>query len=267
MTEAPLISVVTPVYNAAETLKATVSSVQAQSRNDWELLLIDNGSNDGSRAVMASLAAEDPRIKCLATTGQSGAGPARNLGISSAKGQFIAFLDADDQWHPRKLELQIGAMAQTDHPFSCTAYLRRDAISGQETTFGVPDRARRGDLLKTNTVACSTVIYDRNFFGLRTMPNMRRRQDFALWLELLQVTPEVLGVNQVLMTYRVHPQSLSGRKGRAAVDTWRMYQSLGLSPLKTAWFFGNYAVRGLVRHRWPGLAHRMGWLHQVREVV
>lgn len=267
MTETPAISVVIPIYNAVETLEATVASVRAQSRNDWELLLIDNMSTDGSRAIMVSLAAKDPRIRWLATPAQSGPGPARNLGISSAKGQFIAFLDADDQWHPRKLELQLMAMAQTGQPFSCTAYLRKDAISGQKTVLGVPASARRDDLLKTNTVACSTVIYDRHFFGPRAMPNLRRRQDFAFWLELLQLTPEVLGVNHVLMTYRVHPQSLSGQKARAAVDTWQMYQSIGLSPLKAAWYFGNYAVRGLARHRWPGLAQRLGWLQDAREEV
>ncbi|WP_430463292.1 glycosyltransferase family 2 protein [Tabrizicola sp.] len=267
MAEDPVISVVIPVFNAAETLRATVGSVQAQSRSDWELLLIDDGSNDSSGAVMASLAAEDPRIKCLATPAQSGAGPARNVGLAAAKGRFIAFLDADDQWHPCKLELQLRAMAEMNQPFSCTAYLRRDAISGLETTFGVPNLASRSDLLKTNTIACSTVIYDSTFFGPRTMPDIRRRQDFALWLELLQVTPVVLGLNKILMTYRVHPKSLSGRKGQAAIDTWQMYQKLGLSPAKRAWVFGNYAVRGLVRHRWPGLALHLGWLHQVRDEV
>jgi glycosyltransferase involved in cell wall biosynthesis len=256
------VSVVIPVYNAAQTLEATVASVQAQSLTDWELLLVNDGSRDDSAAIMARLAAADPRIRCLTTAGQQGAGPARNMGISAAQGRFIAFLDADDQWHPRKLELQLAAMQASGLPFSCTAYLRVDAVGQAQTVIGVPERARRGDLLKTNTVACSTAIYNREYFGPRQMPALRRRQDFAFWLDLLQDTPAVLGVPLVLMTYRQHPASLSARKGQAAADTWRMYRSaLGLSRLQTLRYFSQYALRGLLRHRMPGLAARLGWLH------
>ncbi|MFC6496535.1 glycosyltransferase family 2 protein [Gemmobacter lanyuensis] len=121
---APLVSVVIPVFNAADTLAGTVASVQAQSLTDWEALLIEDGSTDESPAICARLAAADPRLRLLRTGGQAGAGPARNAGIAAARGRFIAFLDADDQWHPRKLDLQLAAMAAAGLPFSCTAYDR-----------------------------------------------------------------------------------------------------------------------------------------------
>ncbi|WP_151720679.1 glycosyltransferase family 2 protein [Gemmobacter serpentinus] len=258
---APLVSVVIPVFNAGETLAATVASVQAQSLMDWEALLVDDGSRDDSAAIMARLAASDPRIRCLSTEGQQGAGPARNAGIAAARGRFIAFLDADDQWHPEKLKLQLAAMAETGIPFSCTAYLRVNAAKDNRRVVGVPARARRADLLKTNTVACSTAIYDRAHFGPRAMPDLRRRQDFALWLDLLRDTPVVLGLPLVLMTYREDAGSLSAPKGRAAADTWRMYRQIpGLGLPQAAWYFGHYALRGLLRHRLPGLARRLGWL-------
>lgn len=257
----PVVSVVIPVFNAGETLAATVASVQAQTLEDWEALLIDDGSRDDSAAIMARLAATDPRIRCLATAGQQGAGPARNAGIAAAHGRFIAFLDADDQWHPEKLRLQLAAMAATGIPFSCTAYLRVNAAKDSRRVVGVPARARRADLLKTNTVACSTAIYDRAHFGPRAMPDLRRRQDFALWLDLLRDTPVVLGLPLVLMTYREDAGSLSAPKGRAAVDTWTMYRQIpGLSRAGALWYFGHYALRGLLRHRLPGLARRLGWM-------
>lgn len=196
----PLVSVVIPVFNAADTLAGTVASVQAQSLTDWEALLIEDGSTDESPAICARLV----------------------------------------------------AMAAAGLPFSCTAYDR---------VVGVPARASRADLLKTNTVACSTAIYDRAHFGPRAMPALRRRQDFAFWLDLLRDTPAVLGLPLVLMTYRESPASLSGAKGRAAADTWGMYrQALGLSRAEASWYFGHYALRGLLRHRLPGLARRLGWL-------
>ena len=257
----PLVSVVIPVFNAADTLAGTVASVQAQSLTDWEALLIEDGSTDESPAICARLAAADPRLRLLRTGGQAGAGPARNAGIAAARGRFIAFLDADDQWHPRKLDLQLAAMAAAGLPFSCTAYDLVPVGGGARRVVGVPARASRADLLKTNTVACSTAIYDRAHFGPRAMPALRRRQDFAFWLDLLRDTPAVLGLPLVLMTYRESPASLSGAKGLAAADTWRMYrQALGLSRAEASWYFGHYALRGLLRHRLPGLARRLGWL-------
>lgn len=260
-----MVSVVIPVFNAEATLAETLASVRAQSLGDWEALLIDNGSTDGSAVLMARLAAGDPRIRCLATEGQTGAGAARSLGMAAARGRYVAFLDADDQWHPRKLELQLAAMARAGLPFSCTAYLRRDMASGQEAVVGVPARAARADLLKTNTIACSSAIYDRRVFGQRRMPDLRRRQDFAFWLELLEETPAVLGVPLILMTYRQGAGSLSANKAGAALDTWRMYrQALKLPMAVAAWYWVQYALRGLARRRFPGLARRLGWLQDAR---
>lgn len=260
---APRVSVVMPVYNGAAFLRPTIGSVQAQGWTDWELLAVDDGSTDGSAQILADLAAADPRIRPLSSGGNLGAGAARNLGMDQARGRFVAFLDADDQWHPDKLARQLAAMAAAGLPFSCTAYLRRDPAQNRETLVGVPQRASRQQLLKTNTVACSTAIFDRAHFAERRMSTRRRRQDFLFWLDLLQDTPAVLGLPQVLMTYHQHGQSLSAPKTRAALDTWTMYrQGVGLPPLAAAWYFGNYALRGVLRHRAPGLARALGLLHR-----
>jgi glycosyltransferase involved in cell wall biosynthesis len=257
-----------PVHNAADFLVQTIASVQAQSLPDWELLAADDGSSDGSAAILARLAAEDPRIRPLSTGGNLGAGGARNCAMEAARGRYLAFLDADDMWHPEKLRLQIAAMVAAGSPFSCTAYRRHDLASGRQTLVGVPARASRRDLLKTNTVACSSAVIDRVYFGPRRMKPLRRRQDFLFWLELLTAAPEVLGLRQVLMTYRQHGRSLSAPKTRAARDTWTMYrQSLRLPLPAALWYFGNYAARGLLRHRAPGLARTLGWLHPADETM
>ena len=258
----PRISVIMPVFNAAGFLKETIASVQAQSLDDWELLAVEDGSTDDSAAILAQLAAADPRIQVLTTGGNRGAGAARNLAMTMARGRYLAFLDADDLWHPDKLALQLAAMQDTGVAFSCTAYERHDLASGKKTVIGVPRRATRSDLLKTNTVACSTAMIDRTRFGTHQMRELRRRQDFLFWLDLLSETPEVLGLPLVLMTYRQHDRSLSSGKARAAKDTWAMYRhALGLPLLPALWYFANYALRGLVRHKSPALARRIGWLH------
>ena len=262
-----LVSVIMPIHNAAAFLAEAVASVQAQGLTAWELLAVDDGSTDDSPAILARLAATDPRIRLLSTGGNLGAGAARNCAMDTAQGRYLAFLDADDLWLPEKLALQLAAMQATDIPFSCTAYLRHDLDTGRKTLVGVPLRTSRADLLKTNTVACSSAMIDIAYFGPRRMAGLRRRQDFLFWLDLLTATPVVLGLPQVLMTYRQSSTSLSAPKGRAAADTWVMYrQSLGLPLLPALWYFGNYALRGLLRHRAPALARRLGWLNKVEGV-
>lgn len=261
----PRISVIMPVFNAAAFVEQSIGSVLAQSLTDWELLAVDDGSSDDSPAILARLAATEPRIRLLSTGGNLGAGAARNCAMAAANGRWLAFLDADDLWHPDKLALQLAAMQAEGVAFSCTAYLRHDLDSGRKTVIGVPPRARRQDLLKTNTVACSTAMIDTAQLGPRRMQPLRRRQDFLFWLDILTATPAVLGLPLVLMTYRQHGRSLSAPKGRAATNTWTMYRrSLALPLLPALWYFGNYALRGLLRHRAPGLARALGWLHPAR---
>lgn len=259
----PRVSVIMPVHNAARFLRGSIGSVQAQTLTAWELLAVDDGSTDGSAALLADLAAADPRIRPLSTGGNLGAGAARNTAMQAAAGRWLAFLDADDLWHPEKLSRQLAAMQAEGAPFSCTAY-RRLAPDGQaQTLIGVPRWASRRDLLKTNTVACSTAMIDRDHFGPRQMSTLRKRQDFLFWLDLLTATPRVLGLPQVLMTYRQHAASLSARKGAAAAQTWAVYRdALGLSLPQALWYFGHYALGGVLRHRAPGIARALGWLHR-----
>lgn len=261
---APSVSVIMPVFNAAVFLQESIGSVTAQTFADWELIAVDDGSRDDSLPILNRLAAADPRIRVLTGPNQ-GVAQARNQAMQAATGRYLAFLDADDLWHPRKLELQLAAMQAAGSVFSCTAYLRHNQDTGRKTVIGVPPRASRADLLKTNTVPCSTAMIDSAHFGPRRMPTGRGREDFLFWLELLTATPSVLGVPVVLMTYRQHGASQSAAKAGAAADTWAMYrQALGLPLLPALWLFGNYALRGLLRHRAPALARRLGWLHSAR---
>lgn len=244
----PTVSVVTPVWNAAATVAETVASVRAQSFADWEMLLVDDGSTDGSGALLARLAATDPRMRVLSHEANLGAAAARNHAIREARGRFIAFLDADDLWRPEKLALQLGFMRAHGHPLSFTAY-RRIAADGRPLgTVRPPASVTREGLLRGNVIGCLTAIYDTAFFGKVEMPPIARRQDYGLWLELLRRTATAHALPQVLADYRVHPGSLSARKGGAARDTWRFYREQERLPrVRAAWYFAQYAVRGVVK--------------------
>ena len=258
---APKVSVIMPVYNGARFVAEAVASVQAQSLADWELIAVDDGSSDGSAEILAGLAAGEPRLRLMSCGGNRGAAHARNLGLDAARGQFVAFLDADDLWHREKLERQLIWMQAHAAAFSFTAYQRCTLESGQTEGVGVPDTVSYRQLLVTNVIGCSTVMLDRQTLGEMRMPDLRLRQDYALWLEILRKHGPARGIPFTLTTYRQHKGQASGDKRRAARATWAMYRGhLGLPLPAAIWAFANYALRGTLRHRAPALARHLGWL-------
>lgn len=260
----PLVSIVTPVHNGAAFIRETIASVQAQTRSDWELLVVDDASEDGSAEIVERLVAEDSRIRLFRLERNGGAAVARNAAIEAARGRYIAFLDGDDLWLPHKLDRQLAFMQSHSAAFSYGAYERVDEAGRSLSPVGVPTQLRYRDLLKTCYVGCLTAMYDTNVFGKRYMPLIRRRQDYALWLELLRDGETALGLNEVLGVYRVRSGSISSNKASTSLYTWRMYREVeGLSLTHSAWCFAHQTGRAMVRHRLPGLARRLGWLHTV----
>lgn len=242
----PAVSVVTPIWNAAGTLAAAVASVQAQTRGDWELLLIDDGSTDGGGALAARLAAGDPRIRLLGGTARRGAAAARNEGIRAARGRFVAFLDADDLWRPGKLARQIGYMEAGEVPFTFASVRRIDADGRPLGVIAVPRRVDHARLLLGNVIPCQTAAYDRRHYGAVEMPELPRRQDYGLWLTLLARGGEAHGLPEVLADWRMRPGSLSANKLVAAAATWRVYREVaGLGRGRAAWCLGNNLARGV----------------------
>lgn len=243
------VSVLMPLYNSAETLAHSVASVQAQTRGDWELLLTDDASTDDTAALAAALAATDPRIRLFRLQRNVGAAAARNHALSFARGRYIAFLDADDLWHPEKLARQIAFMQATGAGLSFTGYSRVSVEGRLIERVRPPAQVDHATLLRRNVMGCLTVIYDSARFGRVPMPDLRRQQDFALWLNLTRRFGPALGLDEDLAVYRVARTSLSGNKRLAALDTWRVLRRHERLPLHRAlWFFAHYTCYGL-RHR------------------
>lgn len=269
---APSVSVVMPVHNAARFLVAALASVTAQTYADWELIAVDDGSSDGSAQILADMAAKDRRIFVLSNAVNCGAAAARNRAMDVARGRFVAFLDADDLWHPEKLAMHLRWLSVYPAALSFTAYLREHLTGSQPDgsarfePIGVPETVNRRQLLATNVIGCSTVILDRQALGELRMPDLRLRQDFAFWLTILQNmglqnAGPARGLPLALTTYRQHAAQVSRNKQQAARATWAMYRGhLGLSRLAAAWCFGRYALRGALRHHAPSLARILGYL-------
>ncbi len=250
----PRVSVVTPLYNAVRTLEATVASVQAQSMSDWEMFLIDDGSTDGSTELARELAQRDPRIHLLGWRDNRGAAEARNAGIRASRGRYLAFLDADDLWRPEKLAVQLDHMEATGAGFVFSGYRRMDAAGNPLGHVRVPERVTYAMLLRENMIGCLTAVYDTARFSRVEMPLLRRRQDYGLWLRLLETGGEAHGINQVLADYRVGGGSLSSGRMTALAANWTLYREVaGLGPFRASAHVGGNAARVILRRlraRW-----------------
>jgi len=246
----PAVSVVIPVWNAAATLAETLASVRAQVFEDWELLLVDDASTDSSPILARALADADSRIRILTLPENGGPAAARNAGIRAARGRYIAFVDADDLWRPQKLARQIGFMRAEGHALTFSAY-RRIAADGRP--LGIvrpPVRVDRPELLKGNVIGCLTAVYDSAMVGRLEMPPIRRRQDYGLWLEILERVPYAHALPEVLADYRVHSGSLSADKLGAVRATWALYREVeGLSRSRAGWYLAHNLARGLAKRR------------------
>jgi len=250
-----LVSIITPLYNSEKFIGATIESVLAQSYSNWEMIVVDDVSSDNGVSVTEEYRKKDERIRLFQLEENSGPAIARNRAIEEAKGRYIAFLDADDLWRPQKLERQLSFMIEKDAVLSFTSYARVDEQSAELIDLiRAPSTVDYQELLKQNTIGCLTAIYDTEKIGKVYMPEILKRQDFALWLKILKSAPVAYGLDEVLAEYRVRcADSVSSNKIRASFYNWKLYREIeGLSVAKSLYYFGCYTFRSLKKYQGIG---------------
>ncbi|MBC1794712.1 glycosyltransferase family 2 protein [Listeria booriae] len=216
-----LVSVIIPTYNSEATIAKTISSVLNQSYKSLEIIIVDDASNDKTVQIIQDI--DKSQISLFVLKQNIGAAEARNVALSKARGRFIAFLDSDDTWYPEKLARQLRFMEEHQAGFSFTAY-ERVVASTVKNTVQVPRRLAYNDLLRNTIINCSTVVIDRKRINHIKMPSIRTRQDTATWLSILKKGHVAYGLNQVLASYNLRNDSLSSKKGKMAMQTWKMYR-------------------------------------------
>lgn len=246
----PNVSIVSPAYNAARFVEAAIDSVIAQTRTDWEMLVVDDCSRDDTTAIVQRRAAADPRVRLLRHERNGGPAQARQTALDAARGRFVAFLDSDDLWLPAKLERQLAFMEATGAALSFTQFRRIDAAGAVEgRLIDVPDTLDYHGLLKNTVIATSTVLVDREQTGPLRMTRTYY-DDYALWLGILRRGLPARGLREDLMRYRVLGQSVSRNKLRSARMVWRVYRDVErLSLPRAAWSFGHYALNAMRKYR------------------
>jgi glycosyltransferase involved in cell wall biosynthesis len=246
-----LVSVVMPVYNADATLRRSIESVLAQTYPRWELLAVDDCSKDGSWKTLRALADADARVRPIRLARNGGVANARNAALDAAAGRYVAFLDSDDRWHPRKLELQLACMRETGARVSYAGFERvaeDDRVLSRVTP---PAAVTYTDMLKSNHIGNLTGMYLHE-----AAPDVRflrmGHEDYVFWLEIVRRTGRAVCVpsDGPLAWYLVRASSVSSNKLRAAGWQWRIYRDVEqLGFASAARYMAFYVWHALAKRR------------------
>ena len=187
-----------PSHNCSEYVEETICSVQAQTYQNWEIVFVDDCSTDDTFKRVSKLREKELRIKLFQNDKNSGAAVSRNRALREAKGRWIAFLDSDDLWEPEKLEKQVKYMEERGYAFSYTGYQEMDSegkLTGVEVSG--PKHVTKAGMNAFCWPGCLTVMYDRDKIGLIQIEDIKKNNDYAMWLKVCQkadcyLLPEVL---------------------------------------------------------------------------
>lgn len=247
--ESPLISIVMPVYNSETFVHKAIDSVLNQTYENWELIVVDDGSQDQSVEAIMSYVNQDNRIQLLKNEKNSGIAITRNNAINSSRGKYIAFLDSDDMWYPEKLEYQTAIMESKHLDFSCTSY---DIVDEQGKI--IDDRLVKegvktySDLLKTNFIGCLTVMIKRELLVKYPMPNVKH-EDYASWLNILKNHYSVFAIPKKLSIYTKREASVSANKFNTINWIWTIYRNeLGLSKFTSLFYLLRFLSFATIKY-------------------
>lgn len=180
-----LVSIIMPSYNTGAYIKKTIQSVINQSYQNWELIIVDDCSTDNTdEAVLPFL--NDRRIRYIKNEVNSGAAISRNRALMEAKGKWIAFLDSDDLWVPEKLEKQIHFMETNNYAFTYTDYMIQLNGEWLPYVYTGPNVINRRKMYNYCYFSTITVMYKREKIGLIQIENLRKNNDYAMWLQAIE---------------------------------------------------------------------------------
>lgn len=219
------VSIITPTYNCAKFIGATIESVLNQTYQNFEMIIVDDASKDNTEEVVKSF--KDKRIKYIRLSKNSGPAVARNRAMEEAKGKYMAFLDSDDLWKREKLEKQINFIKKNKYKIICSDYEQIDE-EGNKLNKIIPckKKVNYNGILLSCPVGNSTVFYDVSKLGKFKVPNIRKRNDDALWLQILKKEEYMYGQKEVLMEYRIRQNSVSSNKLSLIKYHWQLYREI-----------------------------------------
>jgi glycosyltransferase involved in cell wall biosynthesis len=245
-----LVSIITPCYNSADYIAQTIESVLAQTYQDWEMIIVDDGSTDTSVGIIKEYLLRDVRLLLLHQE-NAGSASARNNGIRHARGQYIALLDSDDIWETNFLKSQIDFLKEKNAILVYASYKR---INEKSEECLKPLMARPSvtykQMLLTNYIGCLTGLYDRIRYGKIYLREELKslRDDYAYWLDIIKLAGIAYGNPEILAQYRVIESSTTGRKQKLIKAQFYFYRKyLGLGCFRSIAHVIYWGILGLLK--------------------
>lgn len=248
MSDYGLVSIIMPLYNYGRFLNAAVDSVLSQTYANWELIIVDDCSTDDSFAIAQDLAKKDNRIIAYRLDRNGGTSAARNKGLDMAKGEFVAFLDSDDEYDPNYLESQLDLLIKNNADIAVASYRRKAPQS--TTDFIVPDVIDFKSILKGNPMAPLGTLYRfSKFKDLRFRLDMRKCEDYVFFLNLFQLGAVAVPNKTVLGTLNIHEDSKSKKKLKLVRWQYRSYKVVGINWFMRWYYLFCWGIYGLKKYR------------------
>lgn len=247
----PLVSVIMPSYNGEEFIEQAISSVIAQTVEDWELIVIDDCSQDRTRQIVEGFARSDDRVRLVCNEKNMGAAGSRNRGLELCRGEYVALLDSDDYWQPDLLSKMLACARQTEADIIYCSYAIVDE-QGRKlcNDFIVPQQTDFEQSMIRSVITCSTVLLTGRLAKAHRFPTDMYHEDIALWFRLLRDGVQARGVPEVLAAYRQRSDSRSANKLKSACRRWTIYRKyLKLPFIKCVVLMIQYGYYGLIKFR------------------
>lgn len=245
-----LISIIMAAYNTEKTIEQAINSVLSQTYTNFELLVVNDCSTDRTAELVKSIAAKDSRVRLISNVKNSGVSYTRKHGLEEAKGSWIAILDSDDAWAPKKLEKQIDLQRRTnaDLLFTGSAFMDSD---GQPIDWYLhaPAEVTYRQLLKQNVLSNSSALVRKELYAKHYAIGDGMHEDFAIWLSILKKGTKAYGVDEPLLIYRIAKSSKSGNKVKAARQNWNTYRYVGLNLMEAIYYECWYIFNGIRKYR------------------
>ena len=218
-----LVSVVMPAFNCQDTILESINSVRGQTYPYFELIIVDDGSTDNTYYLLKRFQ-NIPNIIIVRSKINNGVSFSRNIAISKAKGQYIAFLDSDDTWEKDKLKIQVNLMKKNNY-FCChSSYIRKDNSSKKEKIIKAENFVGKFDMLHGNKIGNLTGIYDAKKLG-KVYQKKIGHEDYLMWIQIVNLAGFSYGCSDNLASYNVSKKGISSNKIKAVFWTWNIYRN------------------------------------------
>ena len=240
-----LFSIIVPCYNAASSIEHTLLAISQQTFKDFEVIVINDCSEDLSLQLINNFISKDSRFKLINLTQNQGLSSARNKGLDYSSGKYICFLDSDDWWPSNKLEV-FKKHFNKGYDFLYSNYTRVYKNTKKEIYVKVKKEIKYEDLLMFNPIPLSTAAFDSDKFGIIKFKEANVSEDWIYWLDIFKKKIRSFGINKNLMFYNVDSNSLSSNKLKMISRAWYIYRHYqGVSFLRSCFYLVIYIMNGL----------------------